>query len=130
MNLDWKKIDSLLTAGCLGTEVASYFGIHPDTVYKNCQRDKGMGFTEYAQSKRATGEAMIKVAQFDEAVNKRDRGMLIWLGKNRLGQSDKELVEHKGNVPIEIVKFTDKDIKPWKGEKKDGASNTKDSGNK
>lgn len=120
MKLDWVKIDSLLTSGCLGTEVASYFGIHPDTVYKNCQRDKGISFTEYAQSKRATGDAMLRVAQFDEAVRKRDRAMLIWLGKNRLSQSDKETVEHKGNVPVEIVKFTDKEIKPWKGEKEDG----------
>lgn len=117
--IDWQKADQMLVSGCTGTEVASHFGMHADTFYKRCEKEKGMGFTAYLQQKQSTGNALIRVAQFDEAVRKRDRGMLIWLGKNRLGQTDKETVEHKGNVPVEIVNFGSKEIKPWRKDETD-----------
>lgn len=112
-NIDWEKVDKLLIAGCHGTEVASHIGIHPETLYRRCEKDNEVGFTEYLQEKRAKGDSLLKIAQFDEAVNKRDRGMLIWLGKNRLGQTDKSEVAHEGKIPIEIVNYSDTPIEPW-----------------
>lgn len=111
--IDWEKVDQLLIAGCKGTEIAAHFGIHPDTLYLRCEHEKKMCFSVYLQEKRAIGDTMLRAAQFDEAVRKRDRGMLVWLGKNRLEQSDKEEVRHKGNIPVEVVNFSDKEIESW-----------------
>ncbi len=112
-NIDWDKIDKLLIAGCIGTEVASHIGMHPNTLYRRCEEEHNISFSAYLQEKRAKGDSLLKIAQFDEAVNKRDRGMLIWLGKNRLGQTDKSEVAHEGKIPIEIVNYSDHPIQAW-----------------
>ncbi len=114
--IDWEKVDNLLISGCQGTEVAAHFGVHAETLYRRCEKDKKVGFAAYSQQKRSSGNCLIRAAQFDEAVRKRDRGMLIWLGKNRLGQSDKAEVAHKREMPIQIVNYGDKPIAPWKDE--------------
>lgn len=86
--IDWEKVDRLLMAGCPGTEIAPHFDMHCDTFYNRVQLEKKMGFTEYCQLKRCEGLANIREAQYDEAVNKRDRTMLIFLGKVRLDQKE------------------------------------------
>ena len=86
-NIDWDKIDPMLEADCDGVEVASYLGIHPDTLYIRCMADHKMTFSAYRQQKKAKGDSKLKITQFRMALNE-DRGMLIWLGKNRLNQKD------------------------------------------
>ncbi len=117
--IDWNAVDQQLIAGYMGTEVAAHLGVAPETLYRHCRNEKKVDFSVYLQEKRAKGNGLIKLAQFDEAINNRDRGMLIWLGKNRLGQSDKETVEHKGTVPMQIVNYSDEPIRPWKEEEAD-----------
>lgn len=114
--IDWELVDRLLVSGCNGTDIAGHIGIHHDTLYGRCMSDKKTSFTAYSQQKRSSGNCLLRVAQFDQAVRKRDRGMLIWLGKNRLGQSDKAEVAHKGGALIQIVNYSDKPIVPWKEE--------------
>lgn len=100
--IDWDKVDRFLEAGCKGTEIAAYFGIHYDTLYDRCFHEKGIMFSEYTQKKRAKGDSMLKAKQFEIAM-KGDKAMLVWLGKNRLNQSDKmnQQTEIKGS-PIKI----------------------------
>ena len=89
--IDMKKVDDLLIAGCKGTEVASYFGIHPDTLYSRVEKEKGMTFTAYSAQKRQKGESLLRAQQFAKALGATKEGdnmMLIWLGKNRLDQTD------------------------------------------
>lgn len=91
--LDWKKIDELLIAGCTGTEIAGYFGIHPDTLYLRCQKEKSMGFSAYAQEKRSKGDSILRAHQYAKALGLTDKGdntLLIWLGKTRLAQERAE----------------------------------------
>ena len=111
--IDWDKVDNLLIAGCTGTEVAAHIGIHYDTLYRRCELDKKVGFAIYLQEKRAKGDTLLRAAQFDEAVRKRDKTMLVWLGKNRLLQKDKSEVTSHGTTTIEVVNFGTKAIKPW-----------------
>lgn len=115
--IDWNQVDQGLIAGATGTKIAFQLGIHAETLYNHCKEEKKMDFSAYSQQKRAHGDVLLLVAQFDEAVRNRDRGLLIWLGKNRLGQSDKQEVAHKGNIPLQVVNYSDSPIKPWKDEK-------------
>lgn len=89
MELDWKKIDFLLEAGCSGYEVAAQIGVHHDTVYNRLAEHYGESFSDYSAKKRSKGDSNIKVVQYQKAL-KGDNHMLIWLGKNRLKQKDKE----------------------------------------
>lgn len=86
--IDWKIVDDLLISGCTGMEVSSYLGIHHDTLYYRVQDEFKMNFTEYASKYRQKGEALLRHTQFKKAIKQSDNTMLIWLGKNRLGQRE------------------------------------------
>ena len=86
--IDWDKVDEHLRAGCSGAGIAGALGIHEDTLYRACERDNKVGFAAYSAQKRETGDCMLHLQQFNLAMSG-DRGMLIWLGKQRLGQRDK-----------------------------------------
>lgn len=100
-NIDWNKVDRMLEAGCDGTEVAATIGIHPDTLYRACERENKIGFADYLATKRASGDRLLKVKQFEIAMTG-DKTMLVWLGKQRLGQSEKSEIKNDvnfGNLP-------------------------------
>lgn len=88
--IDFKLVNKLLRAGCTGTEIAARIGCHAETLYKRVEKDFDMLFTDYAQEKRACGNASLHEAQYKKAVEKLDNTMLIWLGKQRLGQKDND----------------------------------------
>ena len=102
--LDWEEIDNFLIAGCSGQEVAGYCGVNPATIYDRCLTDNGMSFSEYSQRKKAKGNSMLRAKQFEQAIVNEDTAMQIWLGKNRLDQSDKKetKVDLSGNIEIDI----------------------------
>lgn len=89
INIDFDLVDELLMAGCDGTQIAAVLGCHEDTLYIRVQDVKKMAFSAYKAQKRAKGDAALLKAQYESAVVDKDRGMQIWLGKNRLGQTDK-----------------------------------------
>jgi hypothetical protein len=102
--IDWDKVDRFLEAGCSGVEIAAYIGVFYSTLYDRCVIDKNMSWTEYSQNKKAKGESMLRAKQFEIAM-KGDKAMLVWLGKNRLNQSDRmnQQTEIKGsNINVYI----------------------------
>ena len=105
--IDWKIAGELITAGCDGVQVAAYFGIHPDTLYMACEKELKMGFSAYLQTKRATGDAMLLKTQFELALKEKDRTMLVWLGKQRLGQREKQDTDLTSNGQTILVKLPD-----------------------
>ena len=88
--IDWDKAGEMIAAGCDGVQVAAYFGIHPDTLYMACEKELKMGFSAYLQTKRASGDAALLKAQFDLALKDKNPTMMVWLGKQRLGQREKQ----------------------------------------
>ncbi len=86
--IDWAKVDTYLKAGCTGTGIAGMLGISVDTLYNACVRDNKTDFSAYSQSQRAVGDDMIRAKQFDLAM-RGSENMLKWVGKHRLGQTDK-----------------------------------------
>lgn len=86
--VDWKLVDTLLISGCNGTEIAAHFNMHHDTFYRKIEEEYKTSFTAYSQIKRQEGDSLLRHAQFQKAVQGKDNTMLIWLGKNRLKQSE------------------------------------------
>lgn len=85
--IDWDKVDQLLLAGCLGTEIAPHFNMHPTTFYDRVQIKYGMTFTLYSCQKHQEGDSLLRAAQYKNAM-KGNTTMQIWLGKNRLKQKE------------------------------------------
>ena len=91
--IDWEKVKDLCMAGCSGPEIAPHFDIHPETFYDRCVIDQGVKFTDFAGEHRQKGISLLRAAQFAKALGHSDKGdntLLIWLGKQRLGQTDKK----------------------------------------
>lgn len=86
--INWQRVDELLEAGCLGTEIAACFDVHPITFYERVTKRYGTSFTNYAAEKKACGDTLLREAQFKKATKKLDNGMLVWLGKQRLHQRE------------------------------------------
>lgn len=104
LSIDWDVVDRLLEAGCMGTEVAAHLGCCANTLYDRCFSEKGVTFSIYIQEKKQKGDSLLRSVQFKEAM-KGDRGMLIWLGKNRLEQSDKLDTKNSSTVNLSIVNY-------------------------
>lgn len=87
--IDWELVDKLLISDCHGTEIAAHFHMHCETFYRRVQERYGMGFTEYSNEKKDFGNSLLRDKQFNKALDG-DNTMLIWLGKNRMKQKEKE----------------------------------------
>ncbi len=89
--IDWAKVDDLLMAGCTGSEVAAYFDMHRQTFYDRVVAKYNTSFTEYSSEKKQHGESILRAHQYAKALGltkEGDNTLLIWLGKQRLNQTE------------------------------------------
>lgn len=108
--IDWNFVEQSLKYGADGVKIAEALGIHYDTLYHAVEREYGIKFSEYAAQKRSKGDILLHAKQFQEAM-KGDRGMLIWLGKQRLGQRDYRNLSFDQNTPptFTVINYADLD---------------------
>ncbi len=102
--IDWDKVGKLLEAGASGVGIAATLGIDEGTLRKRSETDHKCSFSEFSQQKKAKGDELLRVAQFNTAM-KGNVTMQIWLGKQRLGQADKS--ESKQEVTTVTFKEVD-----------------------
>ena len=101
--VDWKRVDEYLQAQCKGTAIARMLGIHPETLYDACKRDHLTDFSVYSTQKKELGQELLRRTQYDKALAG-NVTMLIWLGKQYLGQADKvETREIPAAIDVEAV---------------------------
>jgi hypothetical protein len=86
--LDYKKLDAMCAIHCTGEECAAILGIDYDTLNRALKRDGKKGFAEYFAQKGSNGKMSLRRKQYDLAIAGNST-MLIWLGKQWLGQVDK-----------------------------------------
>lgn len=102
--IDWDQVDEWLIAGADGIEVASALGIHPDTLYMRCKKERNTDFSDYRAQKRAIGMSSLRVARYKMAVEDRHPTMMIWLSKQMLNETDKPApAPVDTNYTVEIV---------------------------
>ena len=93
-----EEVYKLAQIGCKNQEIADWFGIDENTLSYNFSEDITKGRENLKQSLR---RAQLKLALSGNAT------MLIWLGKNMLGQSDMP-VNAEANEPLP---WSDDDLK-------------------
>ena len=80
-NIDTDQVEKLAGLGCTNTEIGSFFGCSPDLIEKS--------YSEYLIKGREKGKIRLRQWQMKAAQNG-NVAMLIWLGKQILGQTDKQ----------------------------------------
>jgi len=98
--IDWARVDRYLKAQTPGTAIADALGIHRNTLYAACEREHKCDFSAYSAQKRLQGLELLRLTQFDKAMSGQT-SMLIWLGKQYLGQSDKAEIE-QGEILVTV----------------------------
>lgn len=84
--------EGLCEIQCTLAEIAGVLRVSEDTVERWCQRTYELGFADTYKKFSATGKTSLRRHQF-ELAKKGNATMLIWLGKQYLGQSDKLITE-------------------------------------
>lgn len=107
-SLDWDKIEELLNADCKTTDIAAAFGVSDDTIRRRCKEDLNIDYTSFCQQKKAEGDNILRNVQYKLA-KEGNVAMLVWLGKQRLGQSDKTETEHSFKGKGLKIGFDDSD---------------------
>lgn len=78
--LDTDMIEKLASIFCTNQEISTIVGCHPDTLADN--------FSEHLKKGRDRGKTSLRRMQWEKAQSG-NTTMLIWLGKQMLGQKDK-----------------------------------------
>jgi hypothetical protein len=113
--IDWDRVDKSLIAGSNGVQVAAMLGVHPETLYDKCKEEKKVFFSDYLQQKRQEGNDILLGKQF-ELASEGDKMMLIWLGKNRLDQSDKKEIKQQNTGSLININMKGGQDKPIQSE--------------
>lgn len=93
--IKWATVDQMCLIQCTGEEIASVLNVSYDTLERACKREKKMPFADYIAQKKQGGRASLRRRQFKLA-EEGNPTMCIWLGKQYLGQKDKN--EQSGSI--------------------------------
>ena len=87
---DWEDFDKLCTMQCTKAEIASWWDCSVDTIVRRVEEEFQTKFAVVYAERKAKGKISLRRAQWQKAVDKQSVPMLIWLGKQYLGQTDKQ----------------------------------------
>lgn len=97
---DVKQFNDLIALGCKQDEICWWFRddkgkpANPDTLSRWCERTFGVNFQEYSR-KNGGMHLKIKLRKNQLELSAKNAAMAIFLGKNYLGQTDRDPLELK-----------------------------------
>ena len=97
---DKKTFENLCAIQSTITEICAVFECDDMTLNNWCLREYGATFSKVFREKRCKGFISLRRAQFQKAIEEKNTAMLIFLGKNWLGQSDRQ--EVKLDSPLQV----------------------------
>ena len=83
-NIETDKIQKLASFGCTNVEISQFFGCDESLIRKS--------YSEFLTKGRSEGKIRLRQMQWKSA-EKGSHAMLIWLGKNVLGQSEQPITD-------------------------------------
>ncbi len=88
-DIDIEQFEKLCALQCTLMEILNFFGVSDKTLESWCKRTYQMNFSEVFKIKRQGGFISLRRMQFQLA--QKSAAMAIFLGKNYLGQVDKDI---------------------------------------
>jgi len=103
VQLDLRQVEELARIGCTEQDMAAVLGVSVDTIQRRKRScDEFCGVIEKGQASLRNSLRRLQVKKALEG----NVTMLIWLGKQLLGQSDRHDIEHSGGEePVKIVEI-------------------------
>lgn len=100
VKIPWEQVDRWFIAATEVNEAAARLGISIACLRDHCVAEKGMTTDDYRRERMAQGFSMLREVQFNQAM-KGNVPMLIHLGKNLLGQTDR--IDHTVDMFSKMV---------------------------
>ena len=103
--INFEQLKAMCRIQCTAVECAAVFGIDDNTLDRRIKEAGYAGFGEFYKKYSHEGKTSLRRAQWKAATEQLNPTMLVWMGKQMLGQKDKSQTEHTGSVKIERVRF-------------------------
>jgi hypothetical protein len=100
LEIDWKEFDGLCAVQCTLAEIALHYDVSEDTIERAVEKQWNMRFADYFRQKRRKGFISLRHKQWQLAAQGNPT-MLVWLGKQWLGQSDRHELTGADGGPIQ-----------------------------
>jgi IS30 family transposase len=101
IQIDWIAFDKLCGIQATLEEIASWFDCSDTTIERAVKREKKQGFEDYYAQKAGKGKISLRRKQWELAM-KGDKTMLVWLGKQYLGQNER-MQMMLSKIPDEVL---------------------------
>lgn len=103
-----EHFEKLCRLQCTKMEIAGFFECSEDTIENRCREYYDANFSAVFNYFSADGKISLRRYQFQQA--EKNAHIAIWLGKQHLGQKDKQEIDHttKGQSMRPVINFTKK----------------------
>jgi hypothetical protein len=98
--IDWEQVKELCKIQCTQEEIARVIGCDLDTIGNRCKTDLNIQFSEFFQQNKENGRSSLRRRQW--LLSETAPAMAIWLGKQWLGQKDKQEDDEPENQNVTI----------------------------
>ena len=103
IELNLEQLKAMVRIQCTQEECAAVLGMSADTLDRRLKELEYAGFAEFYKKYSHEGLASLRRAQWKAAVEQNNPTMLVWMGKQMLGQQDKASMEHSGKLAFEGI---------------------------
>lgn len=93
IKIDFDMVKKLCAIQCTGQEIADVLDVSYDTLERRVKEVYQISFADYIKKHSANGKMSLRRKQHEVAMNG-NTTMLVWLGKQYLGQTDKQIVDN------------------------------------
>lgn len=100
--LDWTRLNQYLELGARLIDCSEFLSVSEDKIQDQIKRHHAMTFMEYRDKKMAKMRLRVLQKQFDVAMQG-NVAMLIWLGKQILGQTEKIEQQNTETTPQRLI---------------------------
>jgi hypothetical protein len=105
---EFEKLKSMVRIQCTQAEICGIYGVDDMTLNRALKRRGEPGFSEFYKKHQDEGKASLRRAQW-KAAQDGNPTMLVWLGKNNLGQTDRVDVNADVNGSITFTTIIEKE---------------------
>ena len=108
VEIDWKQFEKLCSIMATRKELAGWFRIAEQTLKDRVKAEYGKPFNEVWDDFSSDGKISLRRSQIE--MSKKNPTLLIWLGKQHLGQTDKNDINENSTQKIVLAYNLDESI--------------------
>lgn len=108
INIDWKQFEAYCAIQCTLREIADYFNCSQMTIERKVKEHYNCCFVDIFKRKRQKGLMSLRANLFK--LSEKQGNVAIFLAKNWLGLSDKQEIEHSGNIGKRAEELSDEEL--------------------